>query len=321
MPKHKSYLKHHRTTGPNRGGHGPDQCRHAWGWKESERHGKMLRYLCLTVQQVSERGDGWISWSLEVAESSVNTVCLSRLQECILQRGRRYLEGQRWRQGGKQPAPASDGRSQRIGPAGWLHRKVRGGVCPSTCCNAPCYNLHSPYSPRRITNDAREDEMEENMGQVNTMIGNLRNMALDMGSELENQNRQIDRINRKVSVLFRSARWLLSLAAHGRQWAARTATAPSDRTSLRYCSDLRTQCSEWRREYVRESANETRMKRGGKCCRRCLRHTVCPDIFSCSNPSTYVYYYLLSTLAEWTFLVFWSDYYIVTHMHIQFCPH
>lgn len=43
--------------------------------------------------------------------------------------------------------------------------------------------------------------MEENMGQVNTMIGNLRNMALDMGSELENQNRQIDRINRKVSNL------------------------------------------------------------------------------------------------------------------------
>ncbi|XP_065080957.1 synaptosomal-associated protein 25 isoform X3 [Ochlerotatus camptorhynchus] len=49
----------------------------------------------------------------------------------------------------------------------------------------------------RITNDAREDEMEENMGQVNTMIGNLRNMALDMGSELQNQNTQIDRINRK----------------------------------------------------------------------------------------------------------------------------
>lgn len=41
--------------------------------------------------------------------------------------------------------------------------------------------------------------MEENMGQVNTMIGNLRNMALDMGSELENQNRMIDRINAKVT--------------------------------------------------------------------------------------------------------------------------
>lgn len=36
------------------------------------------------------------------------------------------------------------------------------------------------------------------MGQVNTMIGNLRNMAIDMGSELENQNDQVDRINRKV---------------------------------------------------------------------------------------------------------------------------
>ncbi|XP_064122815.1 synaptosomal-associated protein 25-like isoform X10 [Macrobrachium nipponense] len=50
----------------------------------------------------------------------------------------------------------------------------------------------------RITNEAREDEMEENMGQVNTMIGNLRNMALDMGSEIENQNRQITRINAKA---------------------------------------------------------------------------------------------------------------------------
>lgn len=52
----------------------------------------------------------------------------------------------------------------------------------------------------RITNDAREDEMEENVGQVNTMIGNLRNMALDMGSELENQNRMVDRINAKVII-------------------------------------------------------------------------------------------------------------------------
>lgn len=44
--------------------------------------------------------------------------------------------------------------------------------------------------------------MEDNMGQVSTMVGNLRNMALDMGSELENQNRQIDRINRKVCYCF-----------------------------------------------------------------------------------------------------------------------
>lgn len=40
--------------------------------------------------------------------------------------------------------------------------------------------------------------MDENLGQVNTMIGNLRNMALDMGSELENQNQQIEKISTKV---------------------------------------------------------------------------------------------------------------------------
>ena len=33
---------------------------------------------------------------------------------------------------------------------------------------------------------------------VSTMIGNLRNMATDMGTEVENQNRQLDRINIKV---------------------------------------------------------------------------------------------------------------------------
>lgn len=50
----------------------------------------------------------------------------------------------------------------------------------------------------KISNDAREEEMEDNMQQVNTMIGNLRNMAIDMGSEMENQNRQLDRINLKA---------------------------------------------------------------------------------------------------------------------------
>lgn len=49
----------------------------------------------------------------------------------------------------------------------------------------------------KITKDAREDEMEDNMGQVSTMIGNLRNMAIDMGSEIQQQNSQLDRINQK----------------------------------------------------------------------------------------------------------------------------
>ena len=55
---------------------------------------------------------------------------------------------------------------------------------------------------RRVTNDAREDEMEENLNQVAGVIGNLKHMAIDMGQEIESQNRQIDRINVKVNDCF-----------------------------------------------------------------------------------------------------------------------
>ena len=37
---------------------------------------------------------------------------------------------------------------------------------------------------------------------VSTMIGNLRNMATDMGTEVQNQNAQLDRINLKVMIFF-----------------------------------------------------------------------------------------------------------------------
>ncbi|XP_038641873.1 synaptosomal-associated protein 25-like isoform X1 [Scyliorhinus torazame] len=47
---------------------------------------------------------------------------------------------------------------------------------------------------RRVTDDARENEMEENLDQVGSIIGNLRHMALDMGNEISSQNTQIDRI-------------------------------------------------------------------------------------------------------------------------------
>lgn len=50
----------------------------------------------------------------------------------------------------------------------------------------------------KITNDAREDEMEQNVGEVSNMLGNLRNMAIDMGNEIGSQNRALDRINQKA---------------------------------------------------------------------------------------------------------------------------
>ena len=40
--------------------------------------------------------------------------------------------------------------------------------------------------------------MDENIQQVSTMVGNLRNMAIDMSTEVSNQNRQLDRIHEKV---------------------------------------------------------------------------------------------------------------------------
>uniref|UniRef100_A0A3P8VR05 Multifunctional fusion protein n=1 Tax=Cynoglossus semilaevis TaxID=244447 RepID=A0A3P8VR05_CYNSE len=51
---------------------------------------------------------------------------------------------------------------------------------------------------RRVTEDARENEMDENLEQVGGIIGNLRHMALDMGNEIDTQNRQIDRIMEKA---------------------------------------------------------------------------------------------------------------------------
>lgn len=50
----------------------------------------------------------------------------------------------------------------------------------------------------RVTNDAREDDMDQNMQEVSGMIGNLRNMAIDMGSEISQQNAQAERIQLKA---------------------------------------------------------------------------------------------------------------------------
>jgi hypothetical protein len=50
----------------------------------------------------------------------------------------------------------------------------------------------------RITNDDREEEMDDNLQLVGSYLGNLKNMALDMGDTINNQNKQLDRIGGKV---------------------------------------------------------------------------------------------------------------------------
>ncbi|XP_075701078.1 synaptosomal-associated protein 23 isoform X2 [Rhinoderma darwinii] len=52
---------------------------------------------------------------------------------------------------------------------------------------------------KKVTNDAREDEMDENLQQVGNILGNLKHMALDMGNEIDTQNKVIDRINDKAT--------------------------------------------------------------------------------------------------------------------------
>ncbi|XP_062872850.1 SNARE_SNAP25N and SNARE_SNAP23C domain-containing protein [Trichomycterus rosablanca] len=52
----------------------------------------------------------------------------------------------------------------------------------------------------RVTNDAREDEMEENLTHVDSILGNLRNMAFDIGNEIDAQNVQTKRIQSKAIV-------------------------------------------------------------------------------------------------------------------------
>uniref|UniRef100_M4ANA4 Synaptosomal-associated protein n=1 Tax=Xiphophorus maculatus TaxID=8083 RepID=M4ANA4_XIPMA len=72
---------------------------------------------------------------------------------------------------------------------------VRNGQTTQTSAAAPS----GPYI-NRVTNDAREDEMEENLQAVGGIIGNLKDMALNMGNEIDQQNAHIDRINNKADM-------------------------------------------------------------------------------------------------------------------------
>ena len=50
----------------------------------------------------------------------------------------------------------------------------------------------------RVTNDVREDEMDANLQDVNTLLDNMKNIAGDMGGELDRQNDQLGRLEKKM---------------------------------------------------------------------------------------------------------------------------
>ncbi|XP_069500399.1 synaptosomal-associated protein 25-like isoform X1 [Ambystoma mexicanum] len=82
-----------------------------------------------------------------------------------------------------QPSRVADEREQMIMSGGYIRRLM-----------AEC------MTGFRVTDDAREDEMEENLTQVGSILGNLKNMALDVGNEIDIQNKQMDKIMEKVIV-------------------------------------------------------------------------------------------------------------------------
>jgi len=57
---------------------------------------------------------------------------------------------------------------------------------------------HDINLKRIVEDDSREDEINENVKYAAKAVSNLHAMALDMGMELESQNRQLDRINDKT---------------------------------------------------------------------------------------------------------------------------
>ncbi|MCI4382932.1 hypothetical protein PGIGA_G00020560 [Pangasianodon gigas] len=99
----------------------------------------------------------------------------------------------------------SDGRYKRTWGSGSETASTEGGdrgvvsSQPSSLGNGQATTASGPYI-KRVTNDAREDEMEENLGQVGSIIGNLKTMALDMGNEIDKQNKTIDRITDKADM-------------------------------------------------------------------------------------------------------------------------
>ncbi|VDM49302.1 unnamed protein product [Toxocara canis] len=60
------------------------------------------------------------------------------------------------------------------------------------------YALESDYLPR-LLNDAKEEEMDSNLKSVDALLENLRDIAVDMNSELSLQETKMDKIKQLVT--------------------------------------------------------------------------------------------------------------------------
>ncbi|CAL8128532.1 unnamed protein product [Orchesella dallaii] len=52
----------------------------------------------------------------------------------------------------------------------------------------------------KITGDAKEDEMEQYLEQVNSSLGNMKNLAISIGNEIEASNKKLDVITEMTQI-------------------------------------------------------------------------------------------------------------------------
>jgi len=79
--------------------------------------------------------------------------------------------------------------------------RVAAGRAANGVASASASQMPSGRIIQRIANDDREDEMDENLQAVDSILGNLKNMALDMGNEIDVQNKRIDRLTTKTEIV------------------------------------------------------------------------------------------------------------------------
>ena len=90
----------------------------------------------------------------------------------------------------------------------------------------------------RINDDAREDEMEENLQAVGGILSNLKAMSQDMNAELDKQNKGLDRMNlkvRKISpvlTLLCSLKWFSSASDNPLKMCQNSKASPPNNTNF-----------------------------------------------------------------------------------------
>uniref|UniRef100_A0A8C6YAY9 t-SNARE coiled-coil homology domain-containing protein n=1 Tax=Naja naja TaxID=35670 RepID=A0A8C6YAY9_NAJNA len=72
------------------------------------------------------------------------------------------------------------------------------GVRPRVGMRSQCVSAPLFFLPRIMKDDV-EDELEQNLTQVDSMLSNLRSMAVDMSNEIDVQSKQVENIKEKVS--------------------------------------------------------------------------------------------------------------------------